>query len=145
MGTLSREQMGNASGIFNLMRNVGGSIGISMITTLVTRNAQVSQAALAPHMSAETLEFHHGKHHKAYVDKTNALAAEKGLDDKSLVELVRVAEGVAGSGHHFRVVQLPYNLAMPEAYAQPTQVIDGQRLSPIAAAPRLGVGVVASA
>src|SRR4029077_3962282 len=40
MGTLSREQMGNASGIFNLMRNVGGSIGIAMITTLVTRNAQ---------------------------------------------------------------------------------------------------------
>ena len=41
MGTLSREQMGNAAGIFNLMRNVGGSIGIAMITTLVTRNAQV--------------------------------------------------------------------------------------------------------
>ena len=27
--------------------------------------------ALAPHISAETLEFHHGKHHKAYVDKLN--------------------------------------------------------------------------
>jgi len=32
--------------------------------------------ALAPHMSAETLEFHHGKHHKAYVAKTNDLIAE---------------------------------------------------------------------
>ena len=31
--------------------------------------------ALAPHMSAETLDFHHGKHHKAYVDKTNELVA----------------------------------------------------------------------
>src|SRR5690348_14579361 len=29
--------------------------------------------ALAPHMSAETLEYHHGKHHKAYVNKTNEL------------------------------------------------------------------------
>lgn len=29
--------------------------------------------ALAPHMSAETLEFHHGKHHQAYVDKVNEL------------------------------------------------------------------------
>ena len=28
--------------------------------------------ALKPHMSARTLDFHHGKHHKAYVDKTNA-------------------------------------------------------------------------
>ena len=45
LGTLSQEQMGNATGIFNLMRNVGGSIGIAMITTLVTRHAQTSQAA----------------------------------------------------------------------------------------------------
>jgi superoxide dismutase, Fe-Mn family len=47
--------------------------------------------ALAPHMSAETLEFHHGKHHKAYIDKTNALVAEKGLESASLVEVVRTA------------------------------------------------------
>jgi MFS transporter, DHA2 family, multidrug resistance protein len=40
MGTLGREQMGNAAGIFNLMRNIGGSIGIAAITTLVTRHAQ---------------------------------------------------------------------------------------------------------
>jgi DHA2 family multidrug resistance protein len=57
MGTLSQEQMGNATGIFNLMRNIGGSIGISMITTLVTRNAQVSQAALAPHMTQFNFNF----------------------------------------------------------------------------------------
>jgi superoxide dismutase, Fe-Mn family len=44
--------------------------------------------ALAPHMSAETLEFHHGKHHKAYVDKANALAAEKGLGGRGLVDLI---------------------------------------------------------
>ena len=47
--------------------------------------------ALAPHMSAETLEFHHGKHHKAYVDKTNALAGEKGLAGASLSEVIRAA------------------------------------------------------
>jgi Fe-Mn family superoxide dismutase len=49
--------------------------------------------ALAPHMSAETLEFHHGKHHKAYVDKTNALVAEKGLEGASLSEVIRAAAG----------------------------------------------------
>jgi len=48
--------------------------------------------ALAPHMSAETLDFHHGKHHRAYVDKTNDLAAKAGLDGKSLVEVVRAAK-----------------------------------------------------
>jgi DHA2 family multidrug resistance protein len=57
LGTLSQEQMGNATGIFNLMRNVGGSIGIAMITTLVTRHAQTSQAALAWHMSKFNSNF----------------------------------------------------------------------------------------
>jgi Fe-Mn family superoxide dismutase len=47
--------------------------------------------ALAPHMSAETLEFHHGKHHRAYVDKTNALAGDKGLSGASLSEVIRAA------------------------------------------------------
>ncbi len=50
------------------------------------------KAALAPHMSAETLEYHHGKHHKAYVAKTNALAKEDGKGGKSLVELIRAAK-----------------------------------------------------
>ncbi len=49
------------------------------------------RTALAPHMSAETLDFHHGKHHQAYVNKTNELIVEPELkDDKvSLVELIR--------------------------------------------------------
>jgi DHA2 family multidrug resistance protein len=51
MGDLSNEQMGNASGIFNLMRNLGGSIGISLATTLVARGAQIHQAMLAGHLS----------------------------------------------------------------------------------------------
>src|SRR5207244_4877931 len=57
MGTLSREQMGNAAGIFNLMRNIGGSIGIASITTLVTRQAQASQADLVWHMSKFNFNF----------------------------------------------------------------------------------------
>jgi superoxide dismutase, Fe-Mn family len=46
--------------------------------------------ALAPVMSAETLDFHHGKHHEAYVTKTNALIGEKRIEG-SLVEVVRAA------------------------------------------------------
>jgi Fe-Mn family superoxide dismutase len=44
--------------------------------------------ALAPHMSAETLDFHHGKHHQAYVTKTNELVAARGLGGMSLVDLI---------------------------------------------------------
>ena len=47
--------------------------------------------ALAPHMSAETLEFHHGKHHKAYVTKTNELLGDR-LSGASLTEVVRAAK-----------------------------------------------------
>ncbi|WP_353071803.1 DHA2 family efflux MFS transporter permease subunit [Tunturiibacter gelidiferens] len=42
-GTLDAKQIGNASGLFNLMRNVGGSIGISIASTLLTRRSDVHQ------------------------------------------------------------------------------------------------------
>lgn len=54
--------------------------------------------ALAPHMSAETLEFHHGKHHKAYVDKTNGFVVEKGLDGLKLSEVIRKARETGDKG-----------------------------------------------
>jgi Fe-Mn family superoxide dismutase len=50
--------------------------------------------ALAPHISAETLDFHHGKHHNAYVVKLNELvAADSALAGKSLEDLVRTTSG----------------------------------------------------
>ena len=54
--------------------------------------------ALGPHMSAETLDYHHGKHHKAYVDKTNGMLAEKGLTDASLVEVIKAAKEKGDKG-----------------------------------------------
>ena len=51
-----------------------------------------SKDALAPHMSAETLEFHHGKHHAAYVKKTNELVEDKSLSGASLIDVVRAAK-----------------------------------------------------
>ena len=50
------------------------------------------RTALEPHMSGETLDFHHGKHHKAYVDKANGMLADKGLDGASLVEVIKKAK-----------------------------------------------------
>ncbi len=48
--------------------------------------------ALAPHISAETLDFHHGKHHQAYVTKLNELVAGKPEESKSLEEIIKGAE-----------------------------------------------------
>ena len=47
--------------------------------------------ALQPVMSVETLDFHHGKHHRAYVDKVNKLLADGNGDEMSLAELIRAA------------------------------------------------------
>jgi DHA2 family multidrug resistance protein len=51
MGTLKNEQMGNATGIFNLMRNLGGGVGIATVTALLSRGAQTHQANLSAHIS----------------------------------------------------------------------------------------------
>jgi superoxide dismutase, Fe-Mn family len=48
--------------------------------------------ALGEFMSAETLTFHHDKHHKAYVDRTNQLVAEKDIPEIPLSELIRAAK-----------------------------------------------------
>jgi len=47
--------------------------------------------ALAPHISQETLEFHHGKHHNTYVTKLNGLIDGTDFADKSLEEIVTSA------------------------------------------------------
>src|SRR5690349_13788332 len=47
-----------------------------------------AREALQPFMSAETLDLHHGKHHRAYVEKTNQLCDENGLDGRSLIEVI---------------------------------------------------------
>jgi superoxide dismutase, Fe-Mn family len=54
--------------------------------------------ALEPHMSARTLEFHHGKHHKGYVDKTNAAIAGTDLEKASLEEIVKTAKSKGDEG-----------------------------------------------
>ena len=51
LARLRNQQMGNAAGIYNLMRNLGGSVGISVITTLLQRGAQAHQTALVAHLT----------------------------------------------------------------------------------------------
>lgn len=49
--TISREQMGNATGFFNLLRNIGGSVGIGLSTTMVQRYSQFYQTVLVSHIN----------------------------------------------------------------------------------------------
>lgn len=52
-----------------------------------------AQDALEPHISAETLSFHHGKHHATYVDKLNAAIVGTEYEDKSLEDVIMSADG----------------------------------------------------
>src|SRR5690606_39742036 len=52
-----------------------------------------AEDALAPHMSAETLQYHYGKHHKTYVDKLNQAVAGTDDENKSLEEIIMSASG----------------------------------------------------
>jgi MFS transporter, DHA2 family, multidrug resistance protein len=52
MGRLRKQEMGNAAGIYNLVRNIGGSIGIAALTAFLVRGAQTHQDYLGAHLTA---------------------------------------------------------------------------------------------
>lgn len=54
MGRLRREEMGNAAGIYNLIRNIGGSIGIAALTANLVRGAQVHQVYMGAHLTPDS-------------------------------------------------------------------------------------------
>jgi len=81
--------------------------------------------ALGRFMSAETLDYHHGKHHKAYVDKTNSLAEEAGLDGRSLSEVIRAAKDQGSKGLFNNSAQLWNHSFFWQCLAPP----DGQKPS----------------
>jgi len=51
MSQLGQQQLGNASGLYNLTRNLGGSIGIAFVTTMLARGAQVHQSLMVSHLT----------------------------------------------------------------------------------------------
>jgi DHA2 family multidrug resistance protein len=51
MSQLGQQQIANASGLYNLMRNLGGSIGIAFVTTMLARGAQAHQALMVGHLT----------------------------------------------------------------------------------------------
>ncbi len=51
------------------------------------------RTALEPHISSETIDYHYGKHHQAYVNNLNTLIKESELEDLSLEDIILKAEG----------------------------------------------------
>jgi len=68
---------------------------------IVLPDLPYAKEALAPYISANTLDFHHGKHHKAYVDNANKLIAGTDLESLSLEDVIRKTAGDAAKAGIF--------------------------------------------
>ncbi len=66
-------------------------------------------------------------------------------DYLSVAEIVEIATRAGGRGHHFKVIQLPFNLAMHEAWTKKNQDFNGKKLSTLEVARELGISVMSSA
>jgi len=64
LGNLPQEKIGNASGLYNLMRNIGGSVGIAAVNTIVTRHEQLHRTEMTRHLTSGST---------AYQDQLNRL------------------------------------------------------------------------
>jgi superoxide dismutase, Fe-Mn family len=80
-----------------------------------------SKDALAPHISAETLDFHHGKHHQAYVTNLNKALEGKPDASKSLEEIILSSEGsVFNNAAQIWNHTFYWNSMKPQGGGQPT-------------------------
>ena len=90
MGGLPVEQMGNGSGIFNLMRNIGGGIGISIVTTMISRDAQTHQTLLCANMSPTNPRF------QQYLHDITAFMAQNCDPVQAKMKALAVLQGLLG-------------------------------------------------
>jgi DHA2 family multidrug resistance protein len=80
MGRLPKEEMANAAGIYNLMRNIGGSVGIAAITTSLVRGTQRHQAYLVHNVSSGNpalVQLLHGLQNKLILGGVDAYTAHR--------------------------------------------------------------------
>jgi len=75
----------------------------------ILSNLPFNKSALEPHISTKTLEFHHGKHHQAYVDNLNKLLIGTNLETASLEEIIIRTKGSANQAAIFNNAAQVYN------------------------------------
>jgi DHA2 family multidrug resistance protein len=95
MSHITPEKMGNATSIFNLMRNIGGSIGIAIMTTFLARRTQMHQNHLVAKITAgniKTLQYLQGLRANFYAHGTDAVTASH----KALAALYGMVQQHAG-------------------------------------------------
>ncbi len=113
-------------------------------TQLTRRSREEFYARLRDAFAALEAAVAEGKIRSYGVATWNAFRVA-GEEFIALPDVIRAAREAGGAGHHFRAVQLPFNLAMPEALVKPTQPAAGGAAPLLRAASELGLMVFASA
>ncbi len=91
VGTLPNEQMGNAIGLQNLIRNTGGSVGLSMVSTLQERYSQAHQDMMAGHLSPLNPQYDQARNAVRQIfeqrfNPSDSLVHARGLLYKTLIQ-----------------------------------------------------------
>jgi DHA2 family multidrug resistance protein len=73
LSTIPREEMGNATSIYNLLRNLGGSFGVAFVTTMIARRAQFHQVRLVDHLTPFDIPYRLAASHGAQMLKYNGV------------------------------------------------------------------------
>ena len=78
--------------------------------------------ALEPHISAETLDYHYGKHHQAYVDKLNSLIPDTPFEDMTLEDIIKKAPagGIFNNAAQVWNHTFYWNCLSPQGGGEPT-------------------------
>ena len=115
LSTIQREEMGNATGLFNLLRNVGGSVGIAISATLLARFSQFYQTSLVAHVTPYSYQAQarlHALKQTALSRGMDAVSAER-FSYLALDGLVRRQAGMLAYNRIFWVVGLAFLVIIP--------------------------------
>jgi DHA2 family multidrug resistance protein len=117
MGRLRREEIGNAAGIYNLMRNLGGSVGIASVTTFLVRGTQIHQSYLAANVTAgnpAVVELLGGLQTRFYLGGADSYTAhQRALG--TLYGIVQQQASLLAYGDNFRLLGFLSLLCIPLA------------------------------
>jgi len=131
------------------------NLGLETIDLFYLHNPETQLADVSPQVFYERLKrafgalegsVKAGKLRSYGMATWNAFRVADGSRDYvSLSAVTEIAREVAGPAHHFRFIQLPFSLAMPEAYALANQSVGKKNVSVLTAAAQLGIAVMGSA
>ena len=131
------------------------NLGLKTIDVFYLHNPESQLADVSPEVFHERLKqafallensVKTGKLRYYGIATWNAFRVPGGSRDYiGLPDVAELARAVGGPSHHFRFVQLPFNLAMPEAFELANQTLEKKNTSLLTAASRLGIAVVGSA